>query len=413
MAKEIFRAEKVKGHTGGIEKEHNRDKSMEGMFEASDIDWSRTDRNKYLMRTDNWSKVRKKILAEHGITKWRKDAVTSTDIFFTATPTWFEEHPDKVEEYFRQCIEFAQRHYGVVYNAVIHYDESSPHIHVNTVPLVQTENGWKLSAKEIFGNRSQMSAMQTAFHEEVGRHFGLERGTIREAGEVAKHISHSVHKKKMLDEEIAKKKSEASRLDEVIGENKAVLHKQTDVMRENNHYLEEIDEARKVVEQAEVDKKLFDDKMRQILAYEPKKRLFSKEKVELSEEEYKALKEGSTLYKEALQIRQQTINHAFEVKRYMDEADAMMKSARKEKAEAKEMLAHAKEHIAKEAESRAIELIGTLPKDVKNRYDATLKVLDEYSIGGKPLKEEIVRKAQELMVKEMKKMRERNRGLSR
>lgn len=81
-------------------------------------------------------------------------------------------------QYFRDCVDFANQYYGKVVNAVVHYDETTPHLHVDTIPLIYDQNKgkWKLSAKEIVGNVAKMTQMQTLIAEEVGIKYGLERG---------------------------------------------------------------------------------------------------------------------------------------------------------------------------------------------------------------------------------------------
>ena len=45
------------------------------------------------------------------------------------------------------------------FSAVVHKDETTPHMHVNFVPL---KNG-KLTAKEVIGNRKDLELMQDKF----------------------------------------------------------------------------------------------------------------------------------------------------------------------------------------------------------------------------------------------------------
>lgn len=48
----------------------------------------------------------------------------------------------------------------------VHYDETTPHLHVISVPL--TKDG-RLSARDVIGNKSKMSKTQDSFFEQVGR----------------------------------------------------------------------------------------------------------------------------------------------------------------------------------------------------------------------------------------------------
>lgn len=209
----IMRNEKIKtmSHCLGIENEHNRASSEEHLYKerfSPNIDWKKTDQNIYLVKKNNWKRIIENELRKHGIKK-RKDAVLLIDSVYTASPevlaTWNEE--TKLN-YFKDCLEFHKRHYGLVINAVIHVDETTPHLHIDDIPLIQKEDGsWKLSAKEVIGNRSKMSKTQSDFYKEVGKKYGLERGEEKSL-KVHKEVSHK------LAEDNKKLKAENSGLEE-------------------------------------------------------------------------------------------------------------------------------------------------------------------------------------------------------
>lgn len=81
----------------------------------------------------------------------------------------------------------ADRHGAAnVVSAVIHRDESTPHLHVIVVPVatVRRKGGHEhtiLSASHYVGGRDKLRALQSDFHAQVGAKFGLERGIPRTA----------------------------------------------------------------------------------------------------------------------------------------------------------------------------------------------------------------------------------------
>jgi archaellum component FlaC len=118
-----------------------------------------------------------------------------------------------MKNYFKESVEFYQRHYGVVISAEVHMHETTPHIHINTIPLVKgNEGNWKLNAKEIMGNKAKLSQMQTCFYEEVAKDYGLDRGRIRQPKEAKKHLSKT---QKQL-EDATKQLEEVTRQRDVI-----------------------------------------------------------------------------------------------------------------------------------------------------------------------------------------------------
>ena len=61
-----------------------------------------------------------------------------------------------------------------IFSAVVHMDEKTPHLHLCFTPI--TKDG-RLSAKEILGNRAQLSKWQDEFHAHVSKAFPtLQRG---------------------------------------------------------------------------------------------------------------------------------------------------------------------------------------------------------------------------------------------
>ena len=75
---------------GGIQTENNRKADKHREFNASDIDWNKTNENVFLIQSNNIKADVEKELHDYGIDKWRKDAVTFIDGFYGASPEFFE-----------------------------------------------------------------------------------------------------------------------------------------------------------------------------------------------------------------------------------------------------------------------------------------------------------------------------------
>lgn len=90
------------------------------------------------------------------------------------------------DAYFRQALEFLGKQFGGLANilcAVIHRDESTPHMQVLVMPLDRTTN--RFSAAKMIGGPKGLSELQDQFHGQVGQRHGLQRG---EKGSTAKHV---------------------------------------------------------------------------------------------------------------------------------------------------------------------------------------------------------------------------------
>lgn len=106
----------------------------------------------------------------------RKDAVRCCEVLFTASGDFFDQNPKLTKHFFRLCVAFAAKRFGIdnIIAATVHMDEETPHLHLDFVPL--TADG-RLSAKSILGGRKEMQQLQDDFYEQVSRRFGLERGS--------------------------------------------------------------------------------------------------------------------------------------------------------------------------------------------------------------------------------------------
>ena len=179
-----------------IEKENERDEN----YEASNpqIDSKRT-RNNYRF-TPYFGKTYTECIngriKELGLSP-RKDAVVMNS-FVLGSDKQFFDGLAKVEQYnfFSDCYKFFAARYGEenIIAAVVHNDETTPHMHLNLMPV--TKDG-RLCSKQLF-DKPQLQKLQTDFYEEVGKKYGLERG---KEGSQKKHLSTAEFKAKKIIEQ--------------------------------------------------------------------------------------------------------------------------------------------------------------------------------------------------------------------
>jgi len=119
--------------------------------------------------------VRQRIKQLHLKRKPRSDAVGLADIIVGASSDFMLQlGTEKREQYFANALYFFQRRYGkenVMY-CYCHLDEYNPHVHIGVIPV--TKDG-RLSARDLFNPKS-LEKLQTDFHQQVSRLYGLERG---------------------------------------------------------------------------------------------------------------------------------------------------------------------------------------------------------------------------------------------
>lgn len=202
----IMRTEKRKRtDITGIQKENNR--TATGYNNS--VNRERSELNVPLIQSNNWTQDIKAEIDRAGA-HTRSNSVVALDTLYTASPQFFD---DKTQEqtklFFKECLQFHQERFGHIISAVIHYDETTPHLHVVSVPL--TQDG-RLSARDVIGNRAKMSRTQDMFYEQVGKVYGLDRGERGDGQEKKEHTSAQEHK---LREVKANKERELEELDAI------------------------------------------------------------------------------------------------------------------------------------------------------------------------------------------------------
>lgn len=161
--------------------------------------------NVNLIQSNNWMQDIQAEIDQAGA-KTRSNSVVALDSIYTASGDFFKDKStEECNQFFRDCLQFHQRRFGHVVSALIHYDETTPHLHILSVPL--TQDG-RLSAREIVGNRANLSRMQTEFFEQVGKEYGLERGVQMDGQEKKRRITAQEHKLREITAEKQKQLEE-------------------------------------------------------------------------------------------------------------------------------------------------------------------------------------------------------------
>lgn len=202
----IMRTEKRKcTDITGIQKENNR--TATGYNNS--VNRERSELNVPLIQSNNWTQDIKAEIDRAGA-HTRSNSVVALDTLYTASPQFFDDKTqEQTEHFFKECLQFHQERFGHIISAVIHYDETTPHLHVVSVPL--TQDG-RLSARDVIGNRAKMSRTQDMFYEQVGKVYGLDRGERGDGQEKKEHTSAQEHK---LREVKANKERELEELDAI------------------------------------------------------------------------------------------------------------------------------------------------------------------------------------------------------
>lgn len=119
---------------------------------------------------------------------------------------------EEIIDYFKACLAFHEKEYGPVINAVIHFDETTIHMAVASIPLTSGDNA-RLSAKDIMGGKEDYRRRQDRFYEEVGKSRGMERGESHDPENVRKHLEVQAYKKQQLEAEVERLQQYSKKLE--------------------------------------------------------------------------------------------------------------------------------------------------------------------------------------------------------
>lgn len=209
----ILRIAKIKASgVTGIQIHDRREKNIS--HTNKDIDWTKTEENISLMEQQERFRtvVTNKIATLNLKRQPRSDATVMCQCLITSDSAFFEKM-DKQEQihYFKKSLHFIQDRYGEknLVSATIHYDEKTPHLHINFVPV--TADG-RLSAKDLFSPQS-LRILQDDYNRFVREQgYDLQRG---EMDSQTKHLEVEKYKITTQYEQMKAKKQELERLKQI------------------------------------------------------------------------------------------------------------------------------------------------------------------------------------------------------
>lgn len=185
-----------------VEMENERDEN----YKASNpqIDSTRTKNNYHLVspRGSYIETINERLATLTLKRKIRSDAIYMNSFVLGSDGEFFGGLTDwQRDDFFWECYMFFAEKYGQenVLSAVVHMDETNPHLHLNIVPIIDG----KLCSKDLH-DRKKLSALQTEFWEKVGKKWGLKRG---KEGSGASHLSTAEYKAKKIVEAAEEKAS--------------------------------------------------------------------------------------------------------------------------------------------------------------------------------------------------------------
>lgn len=219
------------GTVKGIQIHDQREKEFS--HTNSDIDFSKSHLNEDLENSERINfnhKVKKHIQELNLPRKVRKDAIVMCQCLVTSDKSFFDNlSPAKQNIFFQDSFNFIKEKYGEknIISATVHHDETTPHMHVNFVPV--TKDG-RLCAKDLF-KRADLIKLHDDFHKYCKEHgYNLERGERK--GESKKHLSVEKYKLETKGKELEETKTELNKTqDKLKNDFETVRNVKTNIWR--------------------------------------------------------------------------------------------------------------------------------------------------------------------------------------
>lgn len=208
-----------KGSVGALEHHNLRENET---YSNKDINPERTKDNVTLKApVDSQYRDTKNIIEQRAVNQVRKTSIWQSEFIISSDKDFFADMPlQEQNRFFEEAYNYLSKEFGEqnVTCAVVHYDETTPHMHFDFVPMTETN---KLSRKEVM-TRERLIKIQDElpkYLQEKG--FQVERG--RKMVELApeerpKHLEPGEYKK-ALEGEIRALERQKKQLAEKVAEN--------------------------------------------------------------------------------------------------------------------------------------------------------------------------------------------------
>lgn len=175
----VLRFSKLKSFSHISQASSHNDRSRDTPNADSDL----SHLNRVLVGSGNAETDVREALDVAGIQKLRKNGVIAVEAVLSASPSFFAEDPQRLDDWVDQSLAWLKKKHGEnLVSACLHLDEQTPHIHAIIVPVDRSDRKKgppaRLNAARWFSGREKLSEAQTSYAEAVAP-LGLERGMFK------------------------------------------------------------------------------------------------------------------------------------------------------------------------------------------------------------------------------------------
>jgi len=198
-------------------------------YSNKDIDLSRSHLNYHMkqIQSETYHQEFERIRAEYNLLgnlrlTGEKQSNVMCEFLITSDKEFFDRlGEEKTKRFFSDAYDFIASKVGgeqFIVSAVVHMDETSPHLHVSYIPVIKGKDRKKnpclrINCSEFWKGRDSYSRLQDEYFDFISsRGYSLERG---ERGSTAEHLSVSEYKLKKTMEQISELTEQAAKIESV------------------------------------------------------------------------------------------------------------------------------------------------------------------------------------------------------
>lgn len=231
---------------------HNQRESERTYQNNPDMDRSRTHENYDLAAAGdvNYNRAVKARIAEGRTsdTAVRKDAVVAVSFLVSSDREFFNVlSPERQREFFQSAVDYVAEKIGRenIISAKVHLDETTPHVHITTVPI--TADG-RLSAKDLINRKTLRDLQEELPRKLQAEGFKIERGEPR-TETLRKHMDVNDFKRQTLKQQ----SEELSKQEQVLLKKQSVLEQSAAAANDRYDQFVAIDKLQRAANKAVAD----------------------------------------------------------------------------------------------------------------------------------------------------------------
>ena len=171
---------------GGLERGYKREMPRE---KQPNVDPAKTPMNRYITKGANlqledrpgtlYGRIQERIREAQGDKTVRKDAVVDMEFILSGSHDTFEKmSKEEMEDWAKDSYQFMADTFGEenIVEAVLHLDETTPHIHMHVVPVVKNPDGSRRLCAKDLTKRDQLRQLHTEYARRVEK-YGFQRSS--------------------------------------------------------------------------------------------------------------------------------------------------------------------------------------------------------------------------------------------